>query len=65
MFENEELQNQMAQTERDTVEVISFLKKEDIKKDEQVNFTFENCSEVHQSDLQMITYFTECVLFWF
>ncbi len=26
----------MAQTERDTVEVVAFLKKEDMKKDEQV-----------------------------
>ena len=30
------LQNQMSQTERDTLEVISYLKQEDMKKDDQV-----------------------------
>jgi len=47
LFENEGLQNQMAQAERDTVDVITFLKKEDMKKDDQVWFNilalnFEN-----------------------
>ena len=37
LHENELLQDQMAQTERDTVDVISYLKKEDIRKDDQVN----------------------------
>ncbi|XP_065052525.1 basal body-orientation factor 1-like [Rhopilema esculentum] len=37
LYENEGLQNQMAQIERDTVDVISFLKKEDMKKDDQVD----------------------------
>eukprot|EP00112_Aurelia_sp_Birch-Aquarium-sp1_P001158 Seg112.7 transcript_id=Seg112.7/GoldUCD/mRNA.D3Y31 product="Basal body-orientation factor 1" protein_id=Seg112.7/GoldUCD/D3Y31 len=37
LFENESLQNQVAQTERDTVEVVSYLKKADIKKDGQID----------------------------
>eukprot|EP00794_Sanderia_malayensis_P017759 gene17759-19532_t len=37
LTENEQLQNQMLQTERDTVEVVAFLKKEDLKKDEQID----------------------------
>ena len=36
VYDNEALQNQMVQTERDTIDVISFLKKEDMKKDDQV-----------------------------
>ena len=34
--ENEKLQTQVAQTEKDTVDVISFLRDEDIKKNNQV-----------------------------
>ena len=36
LYENDMLQNQMSQTERDTLEVISYLKQEDMKKDDQV-----------------------------
>lgn len=36
LYENEKLQTQVAQTEKDTIEVISFLKDEDIKKDSQI-----------------------------
>lgn len=36
LYENDSLQQQVSQTERDTIEVISFLKQEDMKKDEQV-----------------------------
>ena len=36
VYENDMLQMQMSTTERDTLEVISFLKQEDSKKDEQV-----------------------------
>lgn len=36
LFENDQLQTQVSQTEKDTIDVISFLKKEDIKKDEQI-----------------------------
>lgn len=40
LYENEKLQTQVAQTEKDTIEVISFLKDEDIKKDSQVDKFF-------------------------
>lgn len=36
LYENDSLQQQVSQTERDTIEVIAFLKQEDMKKDEQV-----------------------------
>ncbi|XP_065070996.1 basal body-orientation factor 1-like [Rhopilema esculentum] len=57
LYENEGLQNQMAQIERDTVDVISFLKKEDMKKDDQVLlsnsifafFTLSNYSDKHHN----------------
>lgn len=42
LYENDMLQNQMSQTERDTLEVISYLKQEDMKKDDQV-------SKLHQA----------------
>jgi len=38
--ENEKLQTQVTQTERDTVDVISFLRDEDIKKNNQVNIVY-------------------------
>ena len=38
MLENDALQNQMLQTERDTIDVITFLKKEDAVKDNHVSF---------------------------
>jgi len=37
MIENDGLQKQMLQTERDTIDVITFLKKEDAVKDNHVN----------------------------
>ncbi|XP_031564389.1 basal body-orientation factor 1-like [Actinia tenebrosa] len=37
LYENDSLQQQMTQSERDTIDVISFLKQEDMKKDEQVS----------------------------
>ncbi|KAK3708366.1 hypothetical protein QZH41_014832, partial [Actinostola sp. cb2023] len=37
LYENDSLQQQMSQSERDTIEVISFLKQEDMKKDDQVS----------------------------
>lgn len=36
MLENDALQTQMFQTERDTIDVITFLKKQDQEKDAQV-----------------------------
>ena len=36
MAENETLQSAIQRTERDTIEVITFLKKEDSQKDKQV-----------------------------
>lgn len=36
VYENDILQMQMSNTERDTLDVISYLKQEDGKKDEQV-----------------------------
>lgn len=36
LFENDQLQTQVSQAEKDTIDVISFLKKEDIKKDDQI-----------------------------
>ena len=36
MYENDILQMQMASTEKDTLDVISYLKQEDSKKDDQV-----------------------------
>ena len=38
LHENEKLQTQVAQTEKDTIDVISFLKHEDEKKNAQVEF---------------------------
>ena len=38
LHENEKLQTQVTQTERDTIDVISFLKREDEKKNAQVEF---------------------------
>lgn len=35
--ENETLRDQMRQTQKDTLDVISFLKKQDIDKDAEVN----------------------------
>ena len=40
MFENDALQSQMFQTERDTIDVITFLKKQDQDKDTQVWHTY-------------------------
>lgn len=41
--ENDLLRNQMQQTELDTIDVITFLKKQDQKKDEQVcDLTMKN-----------------------
>ena len=37
MLENDALQGQMLQTEKDTIDVITFLKKEDAVKDQHVN----------------------------
>lgn len=37
VYENDMLQMQMSSTERDTLDVISYLKQEDGKKDEQVH----------------------------
>ena len=37
LVENEILQNKLVQSEKDTLQVVSFLKKEDVKKEEQVN----------------------------
>ena len=36
LVENESLQSKLVQAEKDTVQVISFLKAEDVKKEEQV-----------------------------
>lgn len=36
VYENDMLQMQMANTEKDTLDVISYLKQEDSKKDDQV-----------------------------
>jgi len=36
LFENDQLQTQVSQAEKDTIDVISFLKNEDVKKDEQI-----------------------------
>lgn len=38
LHENEKLQTQVAQTEKDTIDVISFLKREDEKKNARVEF---------------------------
>ena len=38
LHENEKLRTQVTQTERDTIDVISFLKREDEKKNAQVEF---------------------------
>ena len=37
LLENETLQDKLVQAEKDTVQVISFLKAEDVKKEEKVN----------------------------
>ena len=37
MLENDALQGQMLQTEKDTIDVITFLKKEDAVKDQHVS----------------------------
>jgi len=36
LFENDQLQTQVSQAEKDTIDVISFLKNEDVKKDDQI-----------------------------
>lgn len=36
MIENDTLQNAMHQTERDTIDVVTYLKKQDQEKDKQV-----------------------------
>ena len=38
LVENETLQNQLTQAEKDTIQVISFLKAEDTKKEEKVTY---------------------------
>ena len=43
LVENESLQNKLRQAEKDTVQVISYLKTEDIKKEEQVNIASAEC----------------------
>ena len=40
MLENDALQTQMFQTERDTIDVVTFLKKQDHDKDAQVKLSF-------------------------
>ena len=40
--ENETLRDQLRQTEKDTLDVISFLKKQDIDKDAEVNLFCKN-----------------------
>ena len=37
MGENEELRDHMRQTEKDTIDVVSFLKKQDLEKDAEVS----------------------------
>jgi len=36
--DNEQLRDQMRQTEKDTLDVVAFLKKQDLDKDAEVNF---------------------------
>lgn len=46
LYENDILQMQMSNSERDTLEVISFLKQEDSKKDEQISLLQQTLKEV-------------------
>lgn len=49
MLENDALQTQMFQTERDTIDVITFLKKQDHEKDTQVGiqYSYFNLPQIH------------------
>ena len=47
VYENDMLQMQMSNTEKDTLDVISFLKQEDGKKDEQVYIFSEIRNYIH------------------
>jgi hypothetical protein len=40
--ENETLRDQMRQTEKDTIDVVTFLKKQDVDKDTEVNHFINN-----------------------
>ncbi len=40
--ENDTLRDQMRQTEKDTIDVVSFLKKQDLDKDTEVNYIILN-----------------------
>ena len=48
MSENDSLQTAMNQTERDTIEVITFLKKKDAQKDEEVASLKSTIRELRQ-----------------
>lgn len=57
LSENELLQNQMSATERDTIEVISYLKKEDIQKDqliEQLQNQLKNLKQESRKDREAL-----------
>ena len=47
MIENDGLQKQMLQTERDTIDVITFLKKEDSVKDTHVCSNHKSFMNIH------------------
>ncbi len=49
--DNETLRDQMRQTEKDTIDVVTFLKKQDLDKDTEVNY----------SDNKLNLFFTEIV----
>jgi len=55
--ENEKLQVQVSQTERDTIEVISFLKQEDMKKDDKITKyqnLFKDLKKEYKREKQML-----------
>ena len=55
VYENDMLQMQMSSTERDTLDVISYLKQEDAKKDEQVCHKYFTCAcQSHNKTVELI-----------
>ena len=54
-MENEALQNEVLQTEKDTIDVVGYLKRQDEEKDVQVNTNPSICCPL----LRMFTW-TEC-----
>ena len=61
MIENEAIHNQMYQTEKDTIDVISYLKRQDQDKDkqiEQLQNTIKDLKKEHRKESERLVIFS-------